>query len=375
MEEVEIRGEYWVQNGQVDFADGDIGDRNHEMLATEHVVHQYSSEIESLCDEYDLAHDDFDGMDGIDTEAVSKALWKVYELLTTGRDPDDEDEQKPPRKKMSPAKADKTILAELKCNADAYQILLGRGDSRLYVMKYDGWIAIRSHSVDVYGYTDQRRQEIASAISDVIYEELGHTDDEYDPEEVGIDIHDLKTNKHYSVTLAEMLTPNAPRMAVANVDDFKNNYAGKMKWASSASSRQDQGENMPQATRNKSVPNKWTQAAKDAGVASTDLWRGTSERVMPFGQWLEERHPDFDGEPYNERKTADDIRWPSDCNMKSIERKAQTDYCYVEPGGSHDKIKDRLTNGTVTVVPRHRDINPYTCKAIIGDIKRSCYGT
>lgn len=74
-----------------------------------------------------------------------------------------------------------------------------------------------------------------------------------------------------------------------------------------------------------------------------------------------------------ERKTADDIHWPGDCNVRSIERKSETDRCYVEPGGSHDKIRDRGTQEIITFVPRHKGINPYTCKSIIDKVKKSCY--
>ncbi len=72
-----------------------------------------------------------------------------------------------------------------------------------------------------------------------------------------------------------------------------------------------------------------------------------------------------------ERKTTS-FNWPGDCNSKTLARKAITPKCYLEPGGSHDKIKDREFGSTVTVVPRHRDINPYTCKAIIKDIEGNC---
>ena len=59
--------------------------------------------------------------------------------------------------------------------------------------------------------------------------------------------------------------------------------------------------------------------------------------------------------------------------MKTIERKAKTDICYIEPGGSHDKIKKKSNNSTVTVVPRHKCINPNTCRKIIKDIKQNCF--
>jgi hypothetical protein len=74
-----------------------------------------------------------------------------------------------------------------------------------------------------------------------------------------------------------------------------------------------------------------------------------------------------------EAKLPDTIRWPADCDMKRIERKATNDTCYVEPGGSHDKVKKRTTKTTVTVVPRHKSINSFTCKGIIRDIKQGCF--
>lgn len=292
-EEVEIRGEYWVQNGSVDFADGDIGDQNHEGIAIDHVVSRYADDVSSLADDLNLEHESFDsGYNGIDSEAVEKLLWRIYETLTQGRDPDDEDEQGEERDPISDEEADKYIMKELGCNADAYQILLGRGDARLYVMKHEGWIAIRSHSVDVYGYSDAIRQQVASAVQDVIYEEQNITDDEYDPQTVDLDIHDLKNNKYYSVTLAELLAPPAlPMTQARNIDDGKNAYSGKLKDTSSASSRPDQGESIPQANKNKSVQDKWNAAAKAKGVIPPghDLWRGTSEQYVTFGEWLASR--------------------------------------------------------------------------------------
>jgi hypothetical protein len=293
MEEVEIRGEYWVQNGQVDFADGDIGDQNHEGIAIDHVVSKYADEVSSLADELNLGHEALDsGYNGYDSEAVSKLLWRVYETLTVGRDPDDEDEQGEERDPISDEEADSYIMKELRCNADAYQILLGRGDARLYVMKYEGWMAIRSHSIEVYGYSDAMRPQVASAIQDVIYEEHNLTDDEYDPETVEIDLHDLKNNKYYSVTLAELLAPPAmPTTQTRNIDDGKNAYTGKLKDTSTASSRPDRAESDPQWNKNKSVMGKWNRAVKD--VTGQDLWRGTSEWRVTFGEWLAEKHPDL----------------------------------------------------------------------------------
>lgn len=67
-----------------------------------------------------------------------------------------------------------------------------------------------------------------------------------------------------------------------------------------------------------------------------------------------------------------DLKWPNDCNGDTILRKVGGDKCFMEPGGSHDKIKEKAFGTTVTVIPRHRQLNPYTCKTIMRDLKKAC---
>jgi hypothetical protein len=77
-------------------------------------------------------------------------------------------------------------------------------------------------------------------------------------------------------------------------------------------------------------------------------------------------------ETFGEFLERKELRWPGDCNVMNIARHADTPRCYVDPRGPHLKVKDRALDTTVTVVPKHRQINPYTCKAIIRDIEKSC---
>ena len=56
----EIRGEYWIQDGYVDFADGDVGDRNHEGIAIDAVMGSYAEEVASLAEELEVEHEDID---------------------------------------------------------------------------------------------------------------------------------------------------------------------------------------------------------------------------------------------------------------------------------------------------------------------------
>ena len=78
-----------------------------------------------------------------------------------------------------------------------------------------------------------------------------------------------------------------------------------------------------------------------------------------------------------ERKTAEDFKFPRDCNHRGIASMTQaTTRCSLVGGGSHDHVvaaDDTGKTRLVTVVPRHRDINPYTCKGIAKDIKNNCW--
>jgi len=78
--------------------------------------------------------------------------------------------------------------------------------------------------------------------------------------------------------------------------------------------------------------------------------------MLTFTQWLEEVG----------------LRWPSDCSGKVIKRKAETGNCYSEPGGDHDKVRDKSKKQIVTVVPRHNRLNPNTCRSIIKRVEGGC---
>ena len=190
MDDTKISGEYWIIEGSVDFADGDVGDTNHAMIANNHVVHQFVSEIESLADEYGL-ETELERYGEVDSEQIATVIDEVYErLLEQG---------------ISSKEIYQIIQDKIGADAEALQILRGGGDSRLYVMKHNGWIAVRSNNAELFGYDSSKQRYLARGIGDILFDE---GNEHFNPSEVEIAIYDHKNRRSWYVTLEELENPN-----------------------------------------------------------------------------------------------------------------------------------------------------------------------
>jgi hypothetical protein len=258
----EIRGEYWIQDGQVDFADGDIGDQNHEGIAISAVCHQYSDSIKSLAEDMEINVDKIDHYGEIDSEALSRVLGEIVEKL-------EETEN------MTSQQADSHIMTHLGCNIEAYKILQGGGDGRLYAMKYLDWIAVRSNNIELYGYDESKRNYLHSGLNEILDSE--GIDEDVPPEEIEFSLYDHKTHRSSYISMADIENPHI------NMSSNQNFYTTKNPSLPNKSSEENKDQN-PQ----KSVPNNWNLTAQNVGVIGPgqSLWRGTSESWKPFSEWL-----------------------------------------------------------------------------------------
>lgn len=262
MSEVEIRGEYWIQDGYVDFADGDVGDQNHEGIAISAVCHQYSDEIVSMAEDLEIEDVNINRYGEVDLEAVARILGKIVEKL-------EETEN------MTSQQADSHIMTHLGCNKEAYQILHGGGDGRLYAMKYLNWIAIRSDNIELYGYDENKRKYLQTGLGDILDSE--GIDESIPPEEIEFSLYDHKTNRSSYLTMADIESPHV------GMQSNQNLYTTKNPSLPNKSSEENKNQS-PQ----KSVSNSWNLAAKNVGIIGPgqSLWRGTSESWKPFSEWL-----------------------------------------------------------------------------------------
>lgn len=258
-QEVNLRGEYWIQDGHVEFADGDVGDRNHEGIATDSIYSQYEDEIVALASEHGVKVDRSYG--DYHPEDLTSALDEIEEIL---RD-----------QGMAEQAADAHMMQEIGCNKEAFDILRGGGDARLYAMKYENWIAVRGHNIELYGYDETKRRYLQNGINEILDNE--GVDEDVDPADIEFTMHDLKTNRSSYVSLQDIENP-APTM--------RTNQAllsvKKVTPSTNAASEENKGQ-----VPTPSVKNKWTAAAQKAGVIGPgqDLWRNTSEGHS-FKTWL-----------------------------------------------------------------------------------------
>lgn len=253
-DEVKIRGEYWVRDGYVDFADGDTGDQNHEMIAYQHIVGSYTDEIQYLANELDISID-LDYYDFIDEETIQNAIQQIANQI--------EENMAEEGKEMSWEQIYKYIREQIGCPPEVFDIILGRGeDPRSYVIEHEGWIAVRSNNIELFGYNQQVQKEVANAIHQILYEE-GHQ--QVNPANVEVTIFDYKSGKHWYATLEELEAPQiTPKISHPIRTTYNKTFVTR--------DREENKYSSPQT----GTQNPWNVAAKKAGMG-TELWRGTSE--------------------------------------------------------------------------------------------------
>jgi hypothetical protein len=173
----EIRGEYWIQNGHVDFADGDVGDKNHEGIAIEHVFYKYADQIVAFADANEIDTTEAHLYGEVNVEGLTDIIAHL-------------------RNKFG----DQAVMTEIGADPDAYDVLLGVGDAHAYVLIHEGWIAVRANNAELYGWNAQKKDELASGLGDIVFEE----GIEEPPEEIEFSIHDFQSQKYFMMTLADL---------------------------------------------------------------------------------------------------------------------------------------------------------------------------
>jgi len=242
-----IRGEYWIVDGRSDFADGDTGDQNHEMIALNSIASDHTDALYYYATEMGLETEGLLFDDEPFATASDLLIAIRSELIERGIDPD---------------QADDTITKRLEVAPDVYKMLGGGGDARLHVMKDKGWVAVRSNNVELFGYDQNKRRELASGLEDILDQEGIEEPDET----LEFNLYDHKTGRSSYVTLADI------------------------KGAS-----QMRPQSMPNTTYNKPLfvpPDRSKMSPKPMDAKSRSLLQ-TSEGTCGFRGWMEQHCGSF----------------------------------------------------------------------------------
>jgi hypothetical protein len=188
---MKIRGEYWIQGGQVDFADGDVGDQNHEMVALNHIASEHLDGLFDYAEELGVETEDFDRYSENPSSTASELLGSIHHELTA--------------RGVASVQVAPEVISKLGINAETYKMLGGGGDARLYVMKNEGWIAIRSNNIELFGYDANKKRQLASGLEDILDQEGIDEPDE----QIEFSLYDHRTNRSSDVTLADIKNTNA----------------------------------------------------------------------------------------------------------------------------------------------------------------------
>lgn len=174
-----IRGEYWIIDGDVSFADGDVGDMNHEAYAVDHARR--------------AVVDHFGGnSDGefIEDELLAQA---VMDGLAEDGIPFDPNDWYPAAKQ---ALIDEPVMIE------TLNVALGHGDARQHAMQHWGWKWCRGNNVATWTFTASDRQSIVRGLNEIVSQEANGDEEAWDQLDVTIGVG--ATGKRYTMTLAEL---------------------------------------------------------------------------------------------------------------------------------------------------------------------------
>jgi len=195
-----IRGEYWIQDGRVDFADGDVGDQNHEMVALNHIASEFLDGLLEYAEELGIETDEFDRYDERPFSTASELMSTVNQHLRS--------------QGLAGAALAAKVTGHLGMKMEVYKMLGGGGDlqhdgsamdARIYMMIHEGWIAVRSNNIELFGYDANKKRQLANGIEEILDQEGVEEPDD----QVEFNLYDHKTGRSSDMTLSDIKNTNS----------------------------------------------------------------------------------------------------------------------------------------------------------------------
>lgn len=163
----EMRGEYWIDDsGYAQYADGDIGDANHEGIALERLVREVL---------FTLGVEINDELRSLD---LSDYADEIYAKLENDEDKADWE--------IDPETVVERIVKQrgMENVEDIFNVLHHKMDPRMFALKHWGWKRVKGNNIETWTLTNEDLQDILHGL-----DSTGELDtDEFGLEEFNIDV-------------------------------------------------------------------------------------------------------------------------------------------------------------------------------------------
>lgn len=186
-----LRGEYWITESETVFADGDVGDSNHQLYALEAAIRQISDHF-SLDDEEIEA----EGLNEVLTQYLNEEL------------PDWKD------RFCAPWHAAQWLILE---NGSGPSSLTLRtacevvDDARTVAIQEWNWISVQKNQIVTRELTPENAKRIYDAIGEVFFDDENIELTDETEQDVDLNIFITSTQKETCLTLAELKAVSLPR--------------------------------------------------------------------------------------------------------------------------------------------------------------------
>lgn len=196
-------GEWWIIDGSAVFADGDVGDMNHEAYVIESIKRKY-------------AYDEFDKGEYIEWDEFKKELALEAFEEEFGKRPTEQYYQKY-KDKMEDLYLKK--LKEMGMTDEEYALAEGIGDAREYGLKNLGWKRVKQNNIQTNTLTVDDLKEIANGLYD-INDALDENSD------VEFNIEMVSTGAFYTDVPFKLISDGAP----SQLRQYQSVYAKNNSW-------------------------------------------------------------------------------------------------------------------------------------------------
>lgn len=200
--------EYWIQqDGSVDFADGDIGDQNHEGIVIDWLAKQIVEKCESTFNvrktTYYARQIRFSDEEHIDINEFQEALLLAYEESLIQKNPI----KKPQIEQAFEENPDKYLQQALKQSGVGqreWNVVLGHEDARNYAMQKWGWKTYRDGHIDTWFWRKPDLAAIVEGVENIAYES-GWSDKKLNKQSFTINI--FSNQKSFTTSFATLKNP------------------------------------------------------------------------------------------------------------------------------------------------------------------------